>query len=106
MRIPVQARTLPSSRSGRIGFVLALQHKWIIAPDTVNESAANDGKLSDGVHQATSARDYFRRDLPFLRRVLGVAPDQAIAGVEAAVVCRGSEGTGFLGTDTTVPILK
>jgi hypothetical protein len=87
-------------------FVLALQHKWIIAPDTVNESAANDEKLAAGVNQATGARDYFRRNLPFLRQALGVRPDQAIAGVEAAVVCRGSEGTGFLGTNTAVPILS
>ena len=87
-------------------FVLILQHKWIIAPDTVNESAANDEKLAEGVNQATGARDYLVHHLPFLRGALGLAADQEIAAVEAAVVCRGSEGTGFLGTDTAVPILS
>lgn len=87
-------------------FVLILQHKWIIAPDTVNESAANDEKLAEGVNQATSARDYLLNHLAFLRSALGLAADQEIAAVEAAVVCRGSEGTGFLGTDTAVPILS
>jgi hypothetical protein len=87
-------------------FVLVLQHKWIIAPDTVNESAANDAKLAEGITQATSARDYLRGDSPFLRHALDLAIDQETAGVEAAVVCRGSEGTGFLGTDTAVPILS
>jgi hypothetical protein len=87
-------------------FVLAIQHKWIIAPDTVNESAANDEKLAAGVTQATSARDYLRDDLPFLRRTIDVSAEQEITGIEAAVVCRGSEGTGFLGTGTAVPILS
>jgi len=67
-------------------FVLVLQHKWIIAPDTVNESAANDEKLADGVNQATSSRDYLRVIYRFLRLALGLAIDQEIAGVEAAVV--------------------
>ena len=31
------------------GWVLVVQHKWLIGPDTANESAANDDELSKGV---------------------------------------------------------
>jgi hypothetical protein len=79
------------------GFVLVIQHKWLIAPETVAESSFNDEQLSEGVRQAVGARDIFRNDQAHLRRVLGLADDQNIFRIEAVVVCRGAEQTGFLG---------
>ena len=52
------------------GFVLVIQHKWLIAPETVSESSSNDEQLSEGVRQALEARDVFRKDHALLRRVL------------------------------------
>jgi len=79
------------------GFVLVIQHKWLIAPETVSESSFNDEQLSEGVRQAVEARDVFRKDHTLLRRVLELADDQTIDRIEAVVVCRGAEQTGFLG---------
>ena len=79
------------------GFVLVIQHKWLIAPETVSESSSNDEQLSEGVRQAVEARDVFRQDHALVRRVLELADDQAIDRVEAVVICRGAEQTGFLG---------
>lgn len=79
------------------GFVLVVQHKWLIAPETVTESSSNDDQLREGVRQAVAARDVFRGDHALLRRVLELAADQPINKVEAVVICRGAEQTGFLG---------
>jgi hypothetical protein len=79
------------------GFVLAIQHKWLIAPETVSESSTNDEQLSEGVRQAIKARDVFRKDHALLRRALELSNDQTINRVEAVVICRGAEQTGFLG---------
>jgi hypothetical protein len=79
------------------GFVLVIQHKWLIAPETVLESSSNDEQLSEGAKQAVEARDAFRKDKALLRRVLELTDDQLIHRVEAVVVCRGAEQTGFLG---------
>lgn len=79
------------------GFVLVVQHKWLIAPETVSESGSNDDQLREGVRQAVAAREVFRADHALLRRVLELAADQPINKVEAAVICRGAEQTGFLG---------
>jgi hypothetical protein len=53
--------------------------------------------LREGVRQAIAARDVFRGDHALLRRVLELAADQPINKVEAVVICRGAEQTGFLG---------
>jgi hypothetical protein len=79
------------------GFVLVIQHKWLIAPETVSESSSNDEQLSEGVRQALEATDVFRKDHALLRRVLELKDDQPIDRVEAVVICRGAEQTGFLG---------
>lgn len=86
------------------GFVLVIQHKWLIAPETVSESSFNDEQLSEGVRQAVKARDVFRNDQTLLRRVLELADDRIIDRIEAVVVCRGAEQTGFLGKPA-VPLL-
>jgi hypothetical protein len=79
------------------GFVLVIQHKWLIAPETVSESSSNDEQLSEGVRQALDARDVFRQDHALLRSVLELPDDEPIVRVEAVVICRGAEQTGFLG---------
>lgn len=79
------------------GFVLVIQHKWLIAPETVSESCSNDEQLREGVRQAVEARDVFRNDQTLLRKGLELADDQTIDRIEAVVVCRGAEQTGFLG---------
>jgi hypothetical protein len=88
------------------GFGLVIQHKWLIAPETVSESSSNDEQLSEGVRQALEARDVFRKDQALLRRVLGLADDQPINGVEAVVICRGAEQTGFLGKPAVPVVLE
>jgi hypothetical protein len=85
------------------GFALVIQHKWLIAPETVKESGANDDELRKGAVQAVQSRDVFRNDHALVRRELGLPDDQKIDRVEAVVVCRGAEPTGFLGKQA-VPI--
>ena len=60
------------------------------------ESSFNDEQLSEGARQAVEARDVFRKDQTLLRRVLELADDQTIDRIEAVVVSRGAEQTGFL----------
>jgi len=86
------------------GFVLVIQHKWLIAPETVSESSTNDEQLSEGATQAVEARDALRKDHDLIRRALGLAADQMIDRIEAVVICRGAEQTGFLGT-LAVPLV-
>jgi hypothetical protein len=85
------------------GFVLVIQHKWLIAPETVSESSSNDEQLREGARQAVAARDVFRKDHALLRSVLELPNDQPVERVEAAVICRGAEQTGFLGQQA-VPV--
>jgi len=85
-------------------FVLVLQHKWIIDPDTINESAANDDELSKGMSQAVQSRDWLRSNQDFLRRALRLGSSDPITQVEALVVCRGGEPTAFL-QQTSTPVI-
>ena len=84
---------------------LVIQHKWLIAPELVKESASNDEKLSEGVSQALKSRDYLRTNHPFLKTKLRLSQNQQIGAIEGVVVCRGFEGTGFLG-NPIVPIVR
>jgi hypothetical protein len=86
------------------GFVLIIQHKWLIEPETVEESNSNDMHLSNGAVQAVEAMEYFRKDNPALRRALGLSDSDPISEIQGIVVCRGEESTGFLG-EAAVPIL-
>jgi hypothetical protein len=78
------------------GFTLVIQHKWLIAPETVAESSANDDELRKGAIQAVQSRDAFRNDHATVRRALSLPNDQLVDRVEAVVICRGAEPTGFL----------
>ena len=37
------------------GWAIVLQHKWLIAPDTANESKSNDEELNNGVRQSAAS---------------------------------------------------
>jgi hypothetical protein len=86
------------------GFALIVQHKWLIAPDTVNESSANDEQLGRGVQQGRDACDYWRKDPAGLRAALALSGTEPITAVEGVVVCRGAEPTGFMGR-TSPPVI-
>ena len=86
-------------------FLLVIQHKWLLAPDTVLESAANDDRLQGGVRQAVQAREHFRRD-PTLAQMALELRGLRIGRIEAVVVSRGSEPTGFVELDPTVPVVE
>lgn len=88
------------------GFILVIQHKWLVAPETVSESSSNDEQLSVGVKQAVEARDVFRKDQALLRRALELPDDQTIDRVEAVVLCRGAEPTAFLGRPVVPVVLE
>jgi len=86
--------------------VLVIQHKWLIAPDTLRASISNDEKLSSGVSQAVKSRDYLRSDHSFLQDKLGLSARDRIGGIDAVVVYRGLEGTGFLGPSTVTIVTE
>jgi len=82
--------------SRRTGFVLVIQHKWLTAPETADESSSNDGHLAKGVSQGVAARDYFRQHEEFLRQVLSLPVSAPVGRVECVTVCRGLEGSSFM----------
>jgi hypothetical protein len=87
------------------GFVLVLQHKWLISPDTAKESGSNDDELRKGVQQAVKSRDAFSADPQLLRKALRLTSSDRISEIGAAVVCRGSESTGFV-PESQVPVVS
>lgn len=87
-----------------LGFLLVVQHKWVTAPETVEESWGNDAKLMEGVRQAVDARDALRANPELAQRALRISDAQQINRVEAVTVCRGFEHTGFVGP-TQVPVI-
>jgi hypothetical protein len=86
------------------GFVLIIQHKWPIEPDTPNESASNDDELRKGASQAIASRDALRGNHHLVRNALGLTPAEPMNTVEAVVIVRGSEASGFLG-NLGVPVI-
>jgi hypothetical protein len=89
---------------GATGWVIVLQHKWLIGPDTANESASNDDELSKGIRQGVQARDYWRAEPGHLRNSLSLPRDAPLTNIEACVVCRGADPTGFLAAPA-VPVI-
>jgi hypothetical protein len=89
---------------GATGWVMILQHKWLIGPDTASESASNDDELNKGIRQGVLARDYWRREPGHLRNALSLPGDAPITNVEACVVCRGADATGFLAVPA-IPVI-
>lgn len=84
-------------------FILVTQHKWLIEPDTANESKACDGELQKGIDQARLAKK-FLSDFDRLRQFLPDLPPEGFSAIEGLVVCRGLEPTGFL-RETDVPVV-
>ena len=85
------------------GCLLGIQHKWLIEPDSVNESKACDAELERGIEQAVIGGTHLNnRD--FARSVIPEIPSEGDVTVGALVVSKGSEETGFLQNDK-VPIV-
>jgi hypothetical protein len=80
-----------------------IQHKWLIEPDSVNESKACDAEPARAVEQAKLGKTHLsNRD--FARSVIPEIPRTGDVTVDALVVSKGSEETGFL-QDMEVPIV-
>jgi hypothetical protein len=86
------------------GFLLLIQHKWLVPPETVDESSANDEHLAIGIRQAIDSRKYVIEHPEFLRQRLDLDDSAAISRIEATVVCRGFEHTGFF-DDKGIPMI-
>lgn len=87
------------------GWAIIVQHKWLIAPETLNESASNDVELGKGIRQAIQARDHFRaNNMDALRDALSLSPSEPLVAIEVCVICRGSGPTGFA-AQLEVPVL-
>jgi hypothetical protein len=89
----------------RSGFALVIQHKWLTAPETPEESSSNDEYLTKGITQGIDARDYLRSKPAFVRQVLNLPESAPINRVECVTVCRGLEGSGFMERND-VPVIE
>lgn len=70
-------------------FALVIHHKWLIGPDALSESIANDDRLVEGVRQATNSCEYLRNNPDFLRAQLELPRDHEIQQVEGVVYAEG-----------------
>ncbi|HKW88746.1 MAG TPA: hypothetical protein VJN21_08315 [Candidatus Acidoferrales bacterium] len=83
--------------------LVGIQHKWLIEPDSVNESKTCDTELARGIEQAIIGEAHLsNRD--FARSVIPEIPALGDIAVRALVVSKGSEETGFL-QNVKVPIV-
>lgn len=83
--------------------LLGIQHKWLIEPDSVNESRACDAELARAVEQAKLGKTHLS-NREFARSVIPEIPVLGDVAVDALVVSKGSEETGFL-QDMEIPII-
>jgi len=81
-------------------FLLIVQHKWLIEPDTMNESRATDEQLRKGIRQGEVCKQHLS-DAGY-RKAIGF--EKSVSRVEAIVVCRGLEPTGFV-KEVAVPVV-
>ena len=88
----------------RSGFTLVIQHKWVTAPETPEDSSSNDEYLQKGIAQGIAARDYLRLNPNYIREILGLPVGLPVSRVECATVCRGLEGTSFM-EPSNVPVV-
>ena len=86
------------------GFTLVIQHKWVTAPETPDESSSNDEFLRKGITQGITARDYLRSNHDYIREVLKLSAFAPITRVECVTVCRGLEGSSFV-EPSDVPVV-
>src|SRR5438045_9669948 len=75
-----------------------------MGPDTARGSASNGDELSKGIRQGVLARDYWRAEPGHLRKALSLPGDAPLTNVEACVVCRGADATGFLAAPA-IPVI-
>lgn len=87
----------------RDGCLLVIQHKWLIEPDTVNETRECDRQLSDGMKQVQEVKSTLV-DQTYARRLLQDIPTQGYAHLEGLVVSRGFEPTGFV-AESEAPVV-
>lgn len=86
----------------RDGCLLVIQHKWLIEPDTVNESRECDRQLSGGMEQVRKVKSALE-DRAYSRQLLKDIPSHGHTHLEGLVVSRGSEPTGFV-AESDVPV--
>jgi hypothetical protein len=83
--------------------LVAIQHKWLIEPDSVNESDSCDEELRRAAQQGQIAKDYLN-DPEITKRFRTEFGISGELRIEALVISKGSESTGFLG-ETEIPIV-
>jgi hypothetical protein len=83
--------------------LLVTQHKWLIEPDTVNESKACDAELQKGIRQAALAKAHLA-DVNRARELIPEIPAEGFTAVEGLVISRGLEPTGFV-KETDIPVV-
>jgi len=83
--------------------LLGIQHKWLIEPDSVNESKACDVELARAVEQANLGKTHLG-NREFARSVMPEIPAVGDITLDGLVVSKGSEETGFL-QDMEIPIV-
>ena len=88
----------------RTGFTLVIQHKWVTAPETPEDSSSNDEYLQKGITQGIEARDYLRLNQNYIREVLKLSVAAPVSRVECVTVCRGLEGSSFM-EPSDVPVV-
>lgn len=87
----------------RDGCLLVIQHKWLIQPDTINETRECDRQLSDGMKQVQEVKSSLV-DQTYARRLLKDIPTQGCTHLEGLVLSRGLEPTGFV-TESDDPVV-
>lgn len=87
----------------RGGLLLAVQHKWLIEPDALNESKACDQELEHGIRQAVLAKAHLT-DANRARELIPQIPAEGPVALEGLVISRGLEPTGFV-EETDIPIV-
>jgi hypothetical protein len=83
--------------------LLGIQHKWLIEPDSVNESKTCDVELARAVEQASLGKTHLA-NREFARSVIPEIPSVGDIVLDALVVSKGSEETGFL-QNMEIPIV-
>ncbi len=75
--------------------LLVIQHKWLIEPDSVNESKDCDNELAKGIEKARVAKGYLT-NIGWVRSLLPEVPPQGFSTLEALVLSKGFEPTAFV----------
>jgi hypothetical protein len=86
------------------GTLLIIQHKWLIEPDSVNESKDADKELENGIEQARKVLRFLSASPAQSRSVMPELPPDGPARLRAIVVCKGLEPSGFL-LEREVPVV-